>query len=74
MFAWDEESTEMIMAFHSEPGQVNVTFSQHAAVYALPVERADFVAQMTNITTAFKSRAQVRIVLRGPEIISVEPH
>jgi hypothetical protein len=63
----------MIMGFNSEPGQVNVTFSQHAAVYVLPASRDDFVEQMTNIARAFQSRAEVKVLLRGSEVVSVAP-
>lgn len=66
-----EEFVERVFSFTSEPNHVNVAFSQHAGIYMLPVERDDFVQQMTHIAVAFKSDKAVRIVLRGQEIVSV---
>lgn len=66
-----DEFFEIVMGFQSEPNHVSVTFSKHAGVFRLPVGRSDFVSQMTNIAAAFKTDVEVKVMLRGDEIISV---
>ena len=71
MTEWKDEFEERVMAFMSEPRHVSVTFSKHAGIYSLPVERDDFVRQMTNIAAAWKSNREVRVVIGAGEVISV---
>ena len=71
MIDWKEEFTERVMGFSSTAHFINVTFSVHAAIFALPVEREDFVRQMTNIAHAFKSGQPVKVEVNGQEVLSV---
>jgi hypothetical protein len=68
---WKDELIERVMMFSTEPHHVNVTFSKHAGIYRLPITRDDFVTQMTNIADAWKSKREVRVVLRGQEVMTV---
>jgi hypothetical protein len=71
MSEWKDEFEERVTAFMSEPRHVTVTFSKHAGIYTLPVERDDFVRQMTNIAEAWKSNREVRVVVAAGEVMSV---
>ena len=71
IMSWNEEFTEQIMSFNSEPHHVNVTFSQHAGLYRLPVTHEDFAQQMANIANSFKTNQPVKAVVRGQEIVSI---
>ena len=69
--SWNEEFSEEVMGFSSEPHHVNVTFSRHAGIYRLPVTHEDFVTQMANIANSFKTNQPVKAVVRGQEIVSI---
>jgi hypothetical protein len=67
----EREFTDRIQDFHTEQGKVSVLFFAAAAPYTIDAAREDFAALVGKLAAAWKGRQQIKVVVRGMEIIGL---
>lgn len=63
---------ESIIGFTSEPRYIRVTFSKSARPYDLQVAQDNFVAVMTKVATAYKSKQEVVPIVEADRLLDIE--